>query len=206
MHRNNGNFPSENRMLEATYNVLDVMKMKRYFVSKLFWSIVRKNLRKLRRTYEIRGWRPRIWKKGMWKKSLVGYLCLLKKNPTVIIWLWFRNLLEKLENEDPGSRSWGYWSKTRWKKSECQKCQLNKCLWKKYKCKVCTLFQLFCPFQIMIFYTELSKYFRASALGISWYLQIPILKVRLRQNEFMKSSISKKSPEKFEGFLPWEFL
>ena len=33
MQRDNGNFPSENRMLEATYNVLDVMKMKRYFVT-----------------------------------------------------------------------------------------------------------------------------------------------------------------------------
>ena len=37
-------------------------------------------------------------------------------------------------------------------------------------------------------------------------LALAILKVRLNQNEFMKSSISKKWTEKFEGFLPWEFL
>ena len=35
---------------------------------------------------------------------------------------------------------------------------------------------------------------------------VHLLKVRLSQNEFMKSSISKKWPEKFEGFLSWEFL
>ena len=31
-------------------------------------------------------------------------------------------------------------------------------------------------------------------------------KVRLSHIEFMKSSISKKWPEKFKRFLPWEFL
>ena len=32
------------------------------------------------------------------------------------------------------------------------------------------------------------------------------LKVRLSQNEFMKSLISKIVTEKFEGFLPWKVL
>ena len=35
---------------------------------------------------------------------------------------------------------------------------------------------------------------------------VTLLNVRLSQNEFMKSSISKKWPKKFEGFLPLEFL
>ena len=51
MQRDNGNFPSENRLLEATYNVLDVMKMKWYFVSKIVLTFREK---KLRKTYEIR--------------------------------------------------------------------------------------------------------------------------------------------------------
>ena len=49
MQRDNGNFPSENRMLEATYNVLDVMKMKRYFVSKIVQNFREKTLRKISR-------------------------------------------------------------------------------------------------------------------------------------------------------------
>ena len=39
---------------------------------------------------------------------------------------------------------------------------------------------------------------------VNWW--IDELKVRLSQNEFIVSSISKKWPKQFEGFLPWEFL
>ena len=54
MQRDNGNFPSENRMLEATYNVLDVMKMKRYFVTTIILTFREKKNRKIDEIDEIR--------------------------------------------------------------------------------------------------------------------------------------------------------
>ena len=80
---------------------------------KLFWPFVRKNWQKLMK-FETEG---REFAKGE------GGVCWK-------ILLWFRNLQEKLENEDPGSRSWGHWSKTRWKKVSAKNCHMY--LWNKY--------------------------------------------------------------------------
>jgi hypothetical protein len=60
--------------------------------------------------------------------------------------------------------------------------------------------QLMCS---LIFFVDKYLITLISTINI---MNLYFIKVRLNQNERMKSSISKNWPEKFEGFLPWEFL
>ena len=120
---------------------------------KLFWPFVRKNWQKLMK-FETEG-REFAKREGgvCWK-----------------ILLWFRNLQEKLENEDPGSRSWGHWSKTRWKKVSAKNCHMY--LWNKYKFKV-YYFNCFVHSKFWYFTQNCQKILeQVCTLGISWYLQI----------------------------------
>ena len=60
--------------------------------------------------------------------------------------------------------------------------------------------QLMCS---LIFFVDKYLITLISTINI---MNLYFIKVRLNQNECMKSSISKNWPEKFEGFLPCEFL
>ena len=108
-------------MLEATYNVLDVMKMKWEFVSKIVRIYCEKNFEKIKENLWNLRLKPENLQKGKFEKISSGLLVLVEKK----ILLWFRNLLKKLENEDPSSWFMRSLVKNKMEKSESQKFHIS---------------------------------------------------------------------------------